>query len=227
LSLGYFVTALNMDSDTQVSQLEQALLHQAETLAREHLQNAALAQARIRAETDERLKLRTEREVLAAKAEAERLVRQRLQAAETRLAADLDRLRWALTQAVLAQMRESLQELVLDVERYHELLAELLAAAAAQLPAGDLVVEAVPGDVAGLQRVWPTLTARAAPGRRVELAALAEPALGGMRVRLADNRAQVDQTFEARQERLAEDLARLAMERLFANAPDLGTLVHG
>jgi vacuolar-type H+-ATPase subunit E/Vma4 len=44
---------------------------------------------------------------------------------------------------------------------------------------------------------------------------------------LADNRAQVDQTFEARQERLAEELARVVMERLFATAPDLGTLMYG
>jgi hypothetical protein len=44
---------------------------------------------------------------------------------------------------------------------------------------------------------------------------------------MADNRAQMDQTFEARQSRLADELARVAMERLFASAPDLGTLVHG
>jgi hypothetical protein len=44
---------------------------------------------------------------------------------------------------------------------------------------------------------------------------------------MADGRAQLDQTFEARQARLADELARVAMERLFASAPDLGTLVHG
>ncbi|MGQ9687017.1 MAG: hypothetical protein ACUVT2_12030, partial [Thiobacillaceae bacterium] len=59
------------------------------------------------------------------------------------------------------------------------------------------------------------------------VALLGRPSEGGVRVCLADNRAQIDQTFEARQERLADDLARLVMERLFASAPDLGTLVHG
>jgi V/A-type H+-transporting ATPase subunit E len=216
-----------MDSDSQVSQLEQALLHQAETLAREHLRNADLARSRIRADAEERIKLRTDREVMVAKAEAERLVRQRLQSAETRLAADLDRLRWALTQSILARMREVLQELVLDEARYHEVLSDLLAAAAGQLPAGDLVVEAAPGDIEGLQRIWPVLTAQAAPGRKVDLAPLAKATLGGIRIRLADDRAQVDQTFEARQDRLAEELARVVMERLFATAPDLGTLVYG
>lgn len=216
-----------MDSDNQVKQLEQALLLQAESLAREHLRNAEMARTRIRAEAEERLRLHTEREVLAAKAEAERLVRQRLQAAETRLAAELDRLRWTLTQTILAGVRAPLQELVRDATRYHGVLTDLLAAAAEQLPAGDLVVEAMPADLEGLQHIWPQMAARAAPGRKAALIAHARPGLGGFRVRLADDRAQVDQTFEARQERLAEELARVVMERLFATAPDLGGLVHG
>ena len=46
-----------MEADAQVSQLEQALLQQAETLAREQLQNAESARARILAESAEKLKL--------------------------------------------------------------------------------------------------------------------------------------------------------------------------
>jgi V/A-type H+-transporting ATPase subunit E len=216
-----------MDRDSQVSQLEQALLHQAESLAREHLHSAELARVRIHGDAEERLKLRMDREMMSAKAEAEQMLRQRLQSAETRLAADLDRLRWALTQSILAQMRDALQDLVLDEARYHELLADLLAAAAAQLPVGDLVVEVAASDAGGLQKVWPALAAGAVPGRKADLVTSAQPSLGGIRVRLADNRAQVDQTFEARQERLAEELARVVMERLFATAPDLGTLMYG
>lgn len=215
-----------MDSEIQVSQLEQALLHQAETLVREHLHNAELARARIHGETEQRLKLLSEREVMAAKAEAERMVRQRLQAAETRLAGDLDRLRWALTQSILAEVREGLAALSRDPARYQPLLAGLLAAAAEALPPGDLVAEVAGGDREALQAGWADMTARSAPGRKVTLASLARPSLGGLRVRLADGRVQVDQTFEARQERLADELARLVMERLFATAPDLGTLVY-
>jgi len=215
-----------MDSEVQVTQLEQALLHQAETLVREHLRNAELARARIHGETEERLKLLSEREVMTAKADAERQVRQRLQAAETRLAGDLDRLRWALTQSIFAQVKEGLAALTRDPARYHTLLADLLAAAAQELPPGDLVAEVAVGDRESLQAGWPEMTARSAPGRKVALASLDRPSLGGLRVRLADGSAQIDQTFEARQERLAEELARLVMERLFATAPDLGTLVY-
>ena len=213
--------------DLQVSQLEQALIRQAESLAREHLRNAEAARNRIRTEVEERIKLREEREVLAAKAEAERRVRRRTQAAETRLAADLDRLRWALTESVLAQMRERLRELVKDTPRYEAALIGLLRAAVAQLPDGDLVAEVNASDYARLANRWPAIAAEVAPGRQLTLALLERPSEGGVRVRLADNRAQINQTFEARQERLADDLAQMVMERLFASAPDLGTLVHG
>src|SRR5512139_2571702 len=103
-----------MEADVQVTQLEQALLQQAETLAREQLQNAESARARILAESAEKLKLAGEREILAAKVEAERLVRRHSQAAETRLAAELDRLRWALTEATLAGVKTAFRQLAQD-----------------------------------------------------------------------------------------------------------------
>jgi vacuolar-type H+-ATPase subunit E/Vma4 len=216
-----------MEADAQVSQLEQALLQQAETLAREQLQNAESARARILAESAEKLKLAGEREVLAAKVEAERLVRRHSQAAETRLAAELDRVRWALTEATLAGVKTAFRQLAQDETRYLVLLEAWLATAALALPPGDLVAEVRPEDEKRLVPQWAEIAARAAPERAVTLASHSQPSEGGIRVRLADNRAQLDQTFEARQTRLADELARVAMERLFASAPDLGTLVHG
>jgi len=216
-----------MDEGNQVAQLEEALLQQADSLAREHLKNAEASRARILAESAEKLKSEEAREVLAAKVEAERLVRQKTQAAETRLAGELDRLRWALTEAALAGVKSAFRELVQDDTRYPGVIEAWLAVAAQALPPGDLVVEVRGEDEHRLAPRWPELAARAAPGRRATLAAHRQPSEGGLRVRLADGRAQVDQTFEARQARLADDLARVAMERLFASAPDLGTLVHG
>jgi V/A-type H+-transporting ATPase subunit E len=216
-----------MERDSEGSQLEQALLQQAETLAREQLRNAESARAHILAESAEKLKLAEEREILAAKVEAERLVRRQTQAAETRLAADLDRLRWALTEATLAEVKTAFRKLVQDEARYLAVLEAWLAAAAQALPPGDLVAEVRPEDEKRLAPLWAEMTARAAPGRAVSLAAQGIPSEGGIRVRLADNRARLDQTFEARQMRLADELARVAMERLFASAPDLGTLIHG
>lgn len=216
-----------MEADVQVTQLEQALIRQAETLAREQHQNAEAAKARILNESAERLKLAEDREVLAAKADAERMVRRQTQAAETRLAAELDRLRWALTEATLSSVKLAFQELVDDPERYLAVLEQWLAAAVRALPEGDLVAEVRGSDQPRLAPAWADMVARAAPGRKVELATHGLISEGGMRVRLADNRAQLDQTFEARQSRLADELARVVMERLYASTPDLGALVHG
>jgi vacuolar-type H+-ATPase subunit E/Vma4 len=216
-----------MESDAQVSQLEQALIHQAETLAREQIQNAETARARILDRSAKKLKLAEEREVLAAKVEAERKVRRQTQAAETRLSAELDRLRWTLTETALSGLRTAFQELVQDEARYLPVLEAWLAAAALALPPGDLVLEVRPEDEERLAPAWSGMAARAVPGRTVTLATHGQPSLGGMRIRLADNRARVDQTFEARQTRLADELARVAMEQLFASAPDLDSLVYG
>jgi vacuolar-type H+-ATPase subunit E/Vma4 len=216
-----------MESDNQVSQLEQALQQQAGTLARELLQNAEATRARVLAESADKLKLAGEHEVLAAKVEAERLVRRQGQAAETRLAAELDRLRWALTEATLAGVKTAFRQLVQDETRYLAVLEAWLAAAAQALPPGELVAEVRPEDEKRLAPLWDDICVRAAPGRTLTLASHGQPSEGGIRVRLVDNRARLDQTFEARHARLADELARVAMERLFASAPDLGTLIHG
>jgi len=204
-----------MDANAQVSQLEAALLHQAETLVREQRQNTEAARARILQETAEGLRLAEERAVATAKAGAERQVLRQVQAAEARLAADLDRLRWALTEANLAGVRLAFQQLTGDDKRYLGVLETWLADAARALPPGDLVAEVRAADQPHLAAEWANIVARAAPGRRIELHPHNQISEGGIRVRLADNRAQIDHTFEGRQSRLADELARVAMERLF------------
>lgn len=215
-----------IEADRQIGQLEEALLAQAESLAREQLQNAEATRARILAESAEKLKLSEEREVLAAKVEAERLVRRHTQAAEARLAGELDRLRWTLTEAVLAEVKTAFQQRVRDEARYLQILEAWLADASEVLPPGDLVAEVRADDERRLASQWDALVARAAPARRVSLGVHSLPSEGGVRVRTTDDRARVDHTFEARQARLADELVQVAMERLFASAPDIGTLVH-
>jgi V/A-type H+-transporting ATPase subunit E len=218
---------MSMEAEAQVTQLEQALIRQAESLAREQRERAESGRTRILNEASEKIRLAEEREVMAAKAEAEKIVRRHTQAAETRLAAELDRLRWALTEASLSGVKLAFQELVSNDEDYLAVVERWLAAAVQALPSGDLVAEVRGSDQHRIAPVWADMVARAAPGRKVELATHGKISEGGIRVRLADNRAQLDQTFEARQSRMADELARVAMERLFASTPDLGSLVHG
>lgn len=216
-----------MEAEAQLSQLEQALIDQAESLARAQRQNAQTARERILSEAADKRKLAEEQEISAAKIEAERRVRRQTQAAETRQAAELDRLRWALTESTLSEMKTAFQKLTQDETRYLDVLEAWLAAAAQALPPGDLVAEVRPADEKRLAPHWNEITTRAAPGRAVMLSSHGHPSEGGIRVRLASGLAQLDQTFEARHARLADELARVAMERLFASAPDLEMLIHG
>lgn len=217
-----------METEPQLSQLEQALLEQAESLAREQQANTIAARERILAESAEKVRLAEEREVLAAKVEAERLIKREIQAGESQLIIALDQLRWTLTASALDAIGEAFQQLTQDRARYLRALESWLGAAVAALPAGELIAEVRPEDEDWLAAEWPALTARVAPSRTVQLHAMAgQPSLGGLRVRLADNRAQVDQTFEGRRARLADELTRVVMERLFASTPDLDMLMKG
>jgi V/A-type H+-transporting ATPase subunit E len=215
-----------MDNEAQVTQLEQALLNQAKSLAREESRNAEVACNRIRSEAAARLKLLEERETLAAKSDAERLVRRRIQAEETRLSGELDRLRWTLSETILSRVREALGDLARDHERYMPVLSGFLAEAAQSLPPGPLVAEVNGNDLERLHPRWSQFVRQAAPDREVELAGHGLPSVGGMRIRTADNRVRLDQTFESRLIRLAEDLARIAMEQLFAGKPNLDQLIQ-
>ena len=218
---------MTVADDSQVSHLEKALLDQAESLARERLQSAAVARERIVKESVERIAETETKLRQLARAEADSLVRRRMQAAEGRLTADLDRLRWALAGAALSNVRQALTELTHDRTRYLAVLETFVAAAVDRLPAGDLVAEVNSADLNLLAPVWADLIVRVAPARRVELVNHGRDSLGGICLRLADNRARLDQRFEARQERLAEALAGAIMAWMFPGSPDLTGLAHG
>lgn len=215
-----------MENESQVSQLESALLNQAQTLAREEMRNAEVVCNRIRSEASARLKLLEERETLTAKSDAERLFRRRIQTEETHLSSELDRLRWTLSETVLSKVKEALQNLTQDQPRYVQVLSTFLADGTHTLPAGALVVEVNAIDLSRLLPVWTEFTRNAAPDRKIELVVHDLPSIGGMRIRTEDNRVRLDQTFESRIARLEEDIARIAMEQLFSGRPNLDQLIQ-
>ncbi|MGF1643101.1 MAG: V-type ATP synthase subunit E [Thiotrichales bacterium] len=216
------------NEELKVLQLEQALLRQAETLAREQLRNAESVCARIQTESAERLRLREDREILLAKQQGERVHRRLLQAAEARLSGDLDRLRWTLVQSSLSELRIRLRGLVDDTPSYLAWLEAVLTDAARELPAGDMLLRLGAEDCERLRPHLADLAARAAPERAVRWEPLAgDTGGGGVEINLADQTVRIDQTFGGRLKRLELDLAQVIMERLFAASPDLGTLVYG
>lgn len=216
-----------MSQEAQIIELEAALLARARTLADEHLRAARAARERIAAQAADKLRLREEKEVLAAKQLAEKQYRRKVQAAEIRLQGELDRLRWNLVQAVLEQVRERFLALTHDEAAYLGWLAGRLAEAGRGLPEGVLLLCLEPNDRQRLAAKLPALLAQALPGRELRLADERCESGGGFVVETADRRMRIDQTLEGRMERLQAELHRAIMEHLFASVPDMGALFRG
>lgn len=195
--------------------LEGLLYAQAMALARQHRQKADEATQQIQRELEARLGKREEGEAQRYQLEAELRCRQLIQAARLRIDSEHDRLRWTLAQDVLHEVGKRLEALTRDTARYHGVLEGYLAEAARAMPEGDLVAELNPRDLEALHPVWHELVERVAPGRTLVLGALADHVTGGIRVRSADGRLRVDNTFEGRLERLHDAVLREIMDRLF------------
>ncbi len=195
--------------------LEGLLGAQAMALADQHLRKAHEASEQVKQELQAKLRKLEEGEEQRYQLEAERLCRQIVQASKLRMDSEHDRLRWALAQDVLAGMHKRLEQLTQDTPRYHAVLQGYLAEAAQALPEGELVAELNPRDLDALRPRWNELASQAAPGRKVELAPLAEHATGGMRVCSADGRLRVDNTFEGRLARMQDEVLGVIMDKLF------------
>lgn len=215
-------------ADKSVEALEQAILARAQELADELVGKAEHKRDMILRESNDRLSLAEERENASALAKAERAQRRHVQADELRLQARLDRLRWELVQGVQVRLGEHLRALRQDREGYRQWLIRLIGEAAHLLPDGDLLAEVAVEDHAWLQQEWSDLVERAAPGRRIVLASEPVAGSGGVRLRNADNSAQLNNLFEGRLARLEAGVQRVILERLFpvdGSPGDLGGVI--
>jgi V/A-type H+-transporting ATPase subunit E len=216
-----------MKNHVAVETLEDALLARAQALAAEYSDQAKLNCERIQAELAERLRLREEREVQAAKIRSEREFRRLVQVAEIRMQAELDRERWHLVEQVMTGLRERLEELAQDEERYAGLFTAFLAQGAAAIERENLVAEVNARDLDRLRGSWEQFVRETVPGKQIRLATEPKDCTGGVLVRSEGGRIQVDNTFEGRMDRMLEDLQRVIMERLFVSAPHMNAFFKG
>jgi V/A-type H+-transporting ATPase subunit E len=213
-----------MSDVDDVSGLEIALMERARKLSEEHLVNGRQARDLILVETRQRLRLEEERETVAAKAQGERVYRQRVQAVELDLRARLDRLRWQLANDVLAKLRERLSALVEDEPKYLSVIVSYLRECAQAIERDELIVHCNARDLQRLQRVWAQLAENVAPNKRLTLSQDAVNSIGGVVVVSADQNIRFDNTFEGRMERLADSLQGSIAERL---TPQSGEVANG
>ena len=209
----------------QITELEAAILQRADRLAAEFRQRAERSRDNILRDASDRLRLREEREVLLAKALAERAYRRQVQASELRLRAQMDQLRWNLAKGVQDQLLEHASVLANDTKQYLPTLGRLLAAAANEFPADtELVAELNERDRQRLVSRWTDFVAEAIPGRSIALAPDTLQCTAGVVLRTPDNRIRVDNTFEGRMRRLEIQLYQNIVERLFPGQADIQPL---
>ena len=102
----------------QVTELESAILQRANRLAVEFRQRAERSRDNILREASDRLRLHEEREVLLAKAMAERAYRRQVQANELRLRAQMDQVRWNLAKEVQERLLDRAAAFTKDADPY-------------------------------------------------------------------------------------------------------------
>ncbi|CAK0741096.1 V-type ATP synthase subunit E [Gammaproteobacteria bacterium] len=215
-----------MTAIANVEELERALLARAQTLAEEYLERARRSRDRILDEENERLRLREEREVLAAKALAERTYRRQVQQAELARQEEFERLRWTLIRGVMDILLEQLAHIAYDEERYLPILAQFLRHAVHAIESQDLVCEINTTDLHRLRTRWDSFVRETVPDCQITLHQEPRNCIGGLLLRTADDRIRVDNTFEGRLARMEEQLERVIRDRLFATAGSATGVAH-
>ena len=208
----------------QVNELEAAILQRADRLAAEYRARAERSRDNILREAQERLRLREEREVLLAKARAERAYRRKVQASELKLHKEMDRLLWNLVEGVRDGLSERVQALSLDDDKYLPLLKAMIGKAATAIERDELVAELNARDLKRLQPEWEDFIRDCASGKQIVLSSTPIESQGGVLLRSSDNRIHLDNTFEGRIERLKSRLQQVITERLLPGGRDNGIL---
>lgn len=206
---------MSQASQSQLEALEGAIMTRAQELAQEFRDKASRQRDTILRDAADRLHMAEEREVLIAKAAAERHFRRVTQARELRMQARLDQLRWEMVQTVQARLAQNMQALRADRTAYRAWLIDMIAEAATLLPNDVLRAEAIADDLDWLPEEWPTLISEAAPGRDIQLSERATWGSGGLKLRTLDNRAQVDNRFEGRLSRYQAAIQKVILRQLF------------
>ena len=217
-----------MNSENAIQDLERALLERARKLADEYMQRARATREHIISDENERLRLREERETLAAEAAGERLYRRSVQASELKMRAELDNLRWQLVENARAAVMQQLAKLHETPEHYRQTLRRYLREAVEALPEGDLLIELNERDAGWLAPLWSELLAEiGGQERAITLSERRHHGSGGLIAQSGDGAIRLDNTFEGRAERLNESLNQAIIERLFARAGNMEMIWHG
>lgn len=217
-----------VDESAQVRALQQAILERARQLADEHVDQGEMTRKKIISDAREKIKLMEQKELLAARVNAEREYHRRVQADELRIQAELDRNRWGLVQSVMDNVKQQLHEFHQDPKRYLTIFKKLLSQAVAAMPGEDLVAHINSDDLTHFASRWDSLVVECCgAGAKISLSNEACDCSGGVKLLSASGDVMVDNTFEGIMERRDKELQQLIFERLFSTVSAMGAMFNG
>ncbi len=213
------------ESGNQVRALQDAIIKRAHELNEEHINQGQMTRSRIMEDARAKLKLMEQKELLAAKENAEREFQRRVQASEIQLQASLDRNRWGLVQAVMDKVHQQIEQISADSSSYDPVFKQLLEKGAKALGQEHQIAMLNHRDRKKYQPVWDKMIQPL--GISIELSDELCDCSGGLRLVSADGSMMVDNTFEGIVSRHHDELLQTIFERLFSQVPSMGVISHG
>lgn len=212
----------------QVKALQQAILERAEELAAEHISQGELTRGKIIEDARAKVKLMEQKELLAARLQADREYHRQVQANELRIQAELDRNRWGLVQSLIDKISRQLIELHRDEAAYRPVFESLLQDGVSNLGQQQLVATLGNDDLARFHDDWAAIVKNCCGDKvEVKLSPEACQCSGGLRLTSRQGDMMVDNTFEGIMSRREEALQQLIFERLFSTMSTQGTVFDG
>lgn len=213
------------ESSKQVRALQDAIIKRAHELTEEHINQGQMTRNRIMEDARAKVKLMEQKELLAAKDNAERSYQRRVQASEIKLQAELDRNRWGLVQSVMHNVNKQVAEITRDSDAYDPVFMHLLEKGVEAMGQSKLIAMVNHNDGQKYAPHWAKMTSHIDVS--IELSGQYCDCSGGVKLLSVGADMMVDNTFEGIIARRQDELMQIIFERLFARVPSMGVTTHG
>jgi len=216
-----------MSPELKVEDLENSLLQRADELADEYIQRAKRSHDHFIEDENERLQLREEREIMAAKVEAERTYRSRVQASELQAQKQLDQMRWQLIKDVLIQVNAELEKIVAHPEKYRQTIIHYIQQGIDSISDDELIIQSNQRDHQGLKENWSEICKQLGGNKQLVLSGDFHKMSGGVLIYNKQQTIRINNTFEGRMERFAAQINQRVAEQFFSELSHEGDKIHG
>lgn len=214
------------NSEISIDDLEKALLDRAEALSQEYSERAKRSHDHYIEDENKRLRLREEREEIAAKMQAEQVYRRLVQTEELKSVKRLDQLRWQLMHQVLDDVQRQLISLADNKESYLKLLKKVINEWIDYFSSEHLIIEFNSEDYQWLEPQWQSIIEQLKTEKKLDISKHSLLSIGGFMMYDKDYKVRINNTFEGMIERYSEDINQITAENLFAELTPIRSNVN-